>query len=128
LADSYTRCEDSVPEGSSCEILANFVDENGLTIDATQIESLELSLWAMIPSRPVIQGILNEDSLNANMGALTAGGAFTITILGASNVIMDPPSEHETHRIMVRWTYAGGNRTGKALIDFDVFRVDWAAP
>lgn len=128
MSDNYIRCADSVAEGASCEIEAQLVDEDGVFIDATQVETLEMSLWALTASRPIIQGVLNEDALNANMGALNITGGLTITLLPGHNVITDPPSEHETHRILVVWTYAGGNRTGKSLIDYDIYRVDWAAP
>lgn len=106
----------NVLEGSSCDIIATFVDANGAAIAKASLISLVATLFdeatgAAINSRN------SQNVLDANNGTVASDGTLTLR-LGPSDAAIVGSSlsagDVELHRLRLRWTWSDGvaTRTG----------------
>lgn len=126
MADPRIKCADAVPELSTCKITGQLVDDAGVGVGGSQLTTLVMTLWSLTPGKPVINSNTVKDVKNANQGTVDGSGNVVITLAPADNAIQVAGNEREVHRMLLTWTYLGGTKTGRFVIDFDVFHVDKA--
>ena len=111
---------DIVAEKSTCRITGALVDEAGVALSSAQLSTLTLTLYALTDTLPIVNSNTDKNVLNANQGTIDAGGLCALTLAPADNVIMATGQRDETHRALLRWTWAAGNKAGLLEIDFRV--------
>lgn len=126
MADPRTHLADSVPELSTCLVSGQLVDDAGAGVGGAQLTTLTMTLWALTPGKPIINSNTSRDIKNVNQGTVDGSGNVAITLAPADNAIQVAGSEREVHRMLLTWTYLSGTKTGRFVIDFDVFHVDKA--
>jgi hypothetical protein len=120
MAEPRIVLPDIVAEKSTCRITGALVDEAGVALGSSQLSTLTLTLYALIDTLPIINTNTDKNILNANQGTIDAGGLFTLTLAPADNVIIATGQTDETHRALLKWTWAAGAKAGLLEIDFRV--------
>ena len=120
MAEPRTILMDIVAEKSTCRITGALVDEAGVALGSSQLTTLTLTLYALIDTLPIINANTDKNVLNANQGTIDAGGLFALTLAPADNVIQATGMVAETHRALLKWTWAAGAKAGLHEIDFRV--------
>lgn len=99
-------------------LTATIEDEDG---DGFKPEALTLLLYD-VETGQVVNSRNRVSVLDANGGAVTAGGVLTMELLPADNVIVGSRTgkTSETHRALFEWTWASGTRKGKHEVEFTI--------
>jgi hypothetical protein len=115
---------DIVAEKSTCRITGALVDEAGVALGSAQLSTLTLTLYALTDGLPIVNANTDKNVLNVNQGTIDAGGLFVLTLVPADNVILATGQTDETHRALLKWTWAAGAKSGLLEIDFRVRNLE----
>jgi len=124
MAEPRVILPDIVAEKTTCRITGALVDEAGVALGSAQLSTLTLTLYALIDTLPVINANTDKDVKNANQGTMDASGIFTLTLAPADNAIQATGATSETHRALLKWTWASGTKAGAQEIDFRVRNLE----
>ena len=124
MAEPRTVLADIVAEKTTCRITGALVDEAGAALGAAQLTALTLTLYALIDTLPIINTNTDKNIKNANQGTIDADGIFTLTLAPADNAIQATGATSETHRALLKWTWASGTKAGAQEIDFRVRNLE----
>lgn len=128
MADrNRTVLSDVVAEGTTALITGTLVDESGVALGSSQLASLTMTLYALIPGEPVINNRTAVNVLNAGPGTVDGSGNWTLTLSPADNDIVETSRDSERHRLLLEWTYGGGQKAGKHEVEFTVRNVSKVA-
>lgn len=111
-------------EKTSAKLTAQIVDENGVGIPVTSLATLILDLYSMSdPAKPIINNRTAQDVLGVNNVSIDTSGNLIWDIQPADNAILDSTLANESHRAVFAWTYNGGAKAGKYIIDMTVVNL-----
>lgn len=109
-------------EKTTLRITATLVDETGAAIPLAGLSALTLTLYNRDSTTQEIVNSVNAVSiLNTGRGTVHAtSGLLTVTLEPDDNAIIDTTKDVEWHRALIAGTYAGGAKTFKQEIEWQV--------
>lgn len=120
----------SVLEKTTQQYTASFLDETGVAIPATTLNSLSLTLYDRTTGA-IINNRNQQNALNANNVIVSSSGGLTWTMQPADNPILVDGNAQELHFALWEWTYGNsggssggaGPKAGKAQAAFSVVNI-----
>jgi len=118
MADPITVIDDVILEKTTPEIVATIKDENDEGIPAASLNTLTLTLYNLDdgPVHAIINSRNAQDVLNANGVTVDTAGILTWSVNALDTAIVGTGVQ-EKHRAVFEWTYNGGVKNGKHVID-----------
>jgi hypothetical protein len=124
MADLWrTSIDDSVAEGTTCQITGTLVDETGTAIPGASLTTLRFTLYnktglTILNSRNAV------DILNANGGTVDSAGLVTMILDPADNQIVGAGvGGGEQHVGLFEWTWASGVKKGRHEVPFHIVNL-----
>jgi hypothetical protein len=106
-----TECPIEIPEGTTFRYRTQLRKEDGTPLVGAQLQTLTLTLYALDLLQTIINGVLDLNILNANLGTVDAGGILIVTLRPADTVIIDGNLPTEQRIMLIEGTYADGKAT-----------------
>jgi len=121
-----TVLTNKILEKTTPKITAVIKDENGVAIPSTSLDTLTLDFYNMSdnPTFAVINSRTAQNVLNANDVSLDTSGNLTWQMVPLDNAVIDSALTTEDHRAVFNWTYSGGAKTGRHIIDLTVVNLE----
>lgn len=96
-----------VAEQTTLKLTASLVDESGVAIPASALNTLTLTLYTRdSATQEIINSVNAVNILNTGRGTVHAtNGTVTVTLLPADNAIVNSSADLEWHRALIRGTY-----------------------
>lgn len=115
-------------EGQTAVLVGKLVDENGVGIALSQLDTLEFWLYDKVTGT-IINDRQAINIKNLNGGTFSAtGGDFTMTLVPLDMALVDANKNVEIHVAQFRWSYAAAAKFGAHEIEFPVYNIrDWPA-
>jgi hypothetical protein len=125
VADPITTIEDEILEKTTPKITAIIKDEAGVGIPATSINSLLLTLYNLddAPTHTILNSRNAQNVLNTSNVVLDESGNLTWSTVPDDTAIVGTES-NEKHRAVFEWTYNGGVKNGKYIIDMTIKNLE----
>lgn len=125
MAVNIVRLPDQILEKTTPKITATVVDEIGAAIPGSSLASLTLSLYSVSDvTFPTINNRADQNVLNTNNVTIDASGLLTWSVQAADTQILDSALSKESHRAVFSWTYNGGVKTGRHVIDMTIVNLE----
>lgn len=112
-----------MPEGTiyidtTGRISGTIKKDDGTALAGTAITALTLTIRNRDAAKTVVNG-KNETALTPAT-SVDANGVVGIDLVPADNAMIDATKDHETHRIILKWTYNAGADKGVGIGDYIV--------
>ena len=119
---NLTTLTDDIMEKTTVKITAIVEDENGDGIPAVSLNTLTLTLYSL-EDDTIINSRNDQDVLNTNGVTLDVSGNLVWTVTPADTIIVNTLLNAERHRAVFEWTYTGGSKNGKHVIDMRIINL-----
>ncbi len=114
---TLTNCA-PVPGGASAVYTGQFLDQNDQDIILSDLNTLTLSI-ADPATNAIINGVSQEDILNAGRGTVNASGQLTLVLGPGDTTVRQAAGAGTVKRSLVfDFTYDSGDMTGRHQVDF----------
>lgn len=119
---NITTLTDPILEKTTPKLTAVLQDENGNPIAGSALGTLTLTLYNLNdgPTYTILNSRDNQNVLNTNNVTVDESGNLTWEMQTGDTPLVDAALDIEKHRAVFTWTYNGGTKTGRHVIDMAV--------
>lgn len=124
MAENIDILSDGILEKSTAKVTTTVLDEDGVAIPGTSLDTLILTFFNIDDSNnTVINSRDGQNVLNANNVTVDSSGNLIWLMQVLDNIIVASTGKTERHRAVFEWTYSSGTKTGKHIVEVSVINL-----